>query len=213
MASLPKVCVKLSCMYVYIHMYGINKCGCKQKSVVGGTWACECLVYSAPFLWVVHICAREATASCSYVTSQTHNLDVVSAKRPCYQVILLKSSSSPFRYVLRVKTQIVAHLQNVISIIHSIQSTWFWKVWILVWIWLWLRAYVNHLRSYVNHLISLNSYYLIYRTGCFWFTMPYFSQLLWTATLVCLHVEVVSGKLRGFIFACINRKQCLYFGW
>lgn len=97
-----------------------------------------------------HLCTRRYCLLlhlCNFM--KTHNIDMVSAKRglgsqwvPCYQLILVKSSSSPFRCVLRVKTQIVTHLQNVISIIHSIQSTWSWEVWILVWLWLWLRAYM-----------------------------------------------------------------------
>lgn len=63
-------------------MYGINKYGSKQRSVVGGTWAYECLLGSALFLWVAHICAQEVTASCSsYNFIKAHNIDTVSAKR------------------------------------------------------------------------------------------------------------------------------------
>lgn len=128
---------------------------------------------------------------CNFI--KTRNIDMVSAKRgstsqgvPCYLVILVKSSSSPFRYVLRVKTQIFTHQQKNISIIHSTQSTWIWKVWILVWLWLWLRAYMIICKSlnFSEFILCIDYLFIYLLCLCSWFTMPYFSWLLWTATLM-----------------------------
>lgn len=118
-----------------------------------------------------HLCTRSyclLLLLCNFI--KTHNnIDMASAKRgsesqcvPCYQVILVKSSSSPFRYVLRIKTQILAHLQNIISIIHSIESIWIWKVWILVWLWLWLRAYMIICKSLSFYEFILCMNFLFY---------------------------------------------------
>lgn len=154
MASLPRMCIKLLSMYVHTHthIYGINQYGSKQKSIVGGTWICEHVcVRSAPSLPAVHIHAQGATASCSSCATSRRLITFIwcsaesgsgSQWLPCYWVTLFKSSFSPFKYVLRVKTQIAIHLQEVIIIIHWIQSTWIWKIWTLVWLWLWLRAYM-----------------------------------------------------------------------
>lgn len=133
------------------HIYGINEYGSKQKSVVCGTWTREHVCFhSAPPLPFVHIHAEGAAASRSSDATLWRLRTVTwylqrgsdSQWASCYWVTLFESSFSPFRYVPRVKPKIATHLRKVIILIHWIQSTWIWKIRILVSFWVWLSSCV-----------------------------------------------------------------------
>lgn len=198
MASLSWLCIKLSMrVHMCTHICGINKYGSKQKSVIGGIWTREHVCFhSAPPLPFVHIHAQGAAASGSSdaasgrFRSVTRYLQRGSDTQwaSCYYhwLTLLESSFSPFRYVLRVKTQIATHLRKFILLIHWIQSTWIWKIKTLIWFWVWLSSCVI-----IFKLLNFFEFILWYLQG--WMLLAYHALLL-PALVSCYALHVFTWR-------------------